>query len=131
MDSTFFDSLTYFQDREFVRPEIMNREFLALLDLARHKAGIPFVITSSYRTDSVSHENGFAVDIACASARARFKIVQALVTTGFNRIGVYDKHIHVDIDPSLDRAVIWLGKSRSRADEAHREEVEQWQGEQG
>ena len=41
----------------------------------------------------------------------------ALRAVGFDRIGIYDKHLHADIamkadDPKYDQNVTWLGKSK-------------------
>ena len=94
----------------------MSKEFLFVLDEAREIAGIPFVINSAYRSPehplsiknpSSSHIKGLAVDIKATDSKTRFKIVQALITVGFTRIGIADTFIHVDLDLDKTQNVIW------------------------
>jgi uncharacterized protein YcbK (DUF882 family) len=94
----------------------MNKDFLFVLDEAREFAGIPFVINSAYRSPehplsiknpSSSHIKGLAVDIKATDSNTRFKIVKALVTVGFTRIGIADTFIHVDLDLDKTQNVIW------------------------
>ena len=94
----------------------MNKDFLFVLDEAREFAGIPFVINSAYRSPehplsiknpSSSHIKGLAVDIKATDSNTRFKIVQALIEVGFNRIGIADTFIHVDLDLDKTQNVIW------------------------
>ena len=94
----------------------MSKEFLFVLDEAREIAGIPFIINSAYRSPehplsiknpSSSHIKGLAVDIKATDSKTRFKIVQALITVGFTRIGIADTFIHVDLDLDKTQNVIW------------------------
>ena len=94
----------------------MSKEFLFVLDEAREIAGIPFIINSAYRSPehplsiknpSSSHIKGLAVDIKATDSKTRFKIVQALMTVGFTRIGIADTFIHVDLDLDKTKNVIW------------------------
>lgn len=94
----------------------MSKEFLFVLDEAREIAGIPFIINSAYRSPehplsiknpSSSHIKGLAVDIKATDSKTRFKIVKALVTVGFTRIGIADTFIHVDLDLDKTQNVIW------------------------
>jgi len=94
----------------------MNKDFLFVLDEAREFAGIPFVINSAYRSPehplsiknpSSSHIKGLAVDIKATDSNTRFKIVKALMTVGFTRIGIADTFIHVDLDLDKTQNVIW------------------------
>lgn len=113
-----FKYLTYFDRSEFTEPEKMNPNLLLMLDAARHFAGIPFVINSSYRSknhnssvggvSNSSHLQGLGVDIACSNSSDRFIIVNALVRAGFTRIGIGQHHIHCDIDINKGRNVLWL-----------------------
>lgn len=100
--------------------EGLDTELVAKLDWARSRAGIPFVITSGKRTqeeneqvagvDASAHLKGFGVDLRCRNSQDRFKMIQALLLVGFNRIGIYEKdgHIHADIDKSLPQNVMWV-----------------------
>lgn len=95
----------------------MDAKFLAALDEARSLAGIPFTLTSAYRcanhnkavggVANSSHTTGHAVDILARSGREKWIIVNALVASGFNRIGIAGSFIHVDNDPSKTPRVIW------------------------
>ena len=119
-------NLRYFKIEEFDSPDEpgsgkkMDKEFLIKLDYARHNAGIPFVLSSAYRTRArntlcggrwgSSHLKGLAVDILFRGSRECFLIVKSLIDVGINRIGISKKggFIHCDVDNSKDQDVIWL-----------------------
>jgi uncharacterized protein YcbK (DUF882 family) len=96
----------------------VNKKSLSKLDLAREFAGIPFTITSSWRSKSYNmeiggannsaHLRGTAFDIACMSSHQRMVIVSALLEAGFTRIGIAKTFIHADDDIELPQEVIWL-----------------------
>lgn len=44
-------------------------------------------------------------------SRARYLIVRGALGAGFTRIGVYDRHVHLDCDPDLPPRVLWEGVS--------------------
>lgn len=104
----------YFSD---VEVQGLDQELCAKLDLARAHAGIPFVITSGFRTpadnervmgiDGSAHCKGLAVDLRCDNSPDRYKMVTALLGVGFNRIGIYQNHIHCDTDQDLPNPVMW------------------------
>lgn len=114
-----WSEIQHFGPAEFVQPDRMQPSLVSKLDLARDDAGVPIQITSSYRHgDDKAHGRGWAVDLsdnlvgdACAS-HWRFRVVRALLRQGFARIGVYDRHIHVDLDPDLPQQVLWWGTSK-------------------
>jgi zinc D-Ala-D-Ala carboxypeptidase len=102
----------YFKEIEYN----MDLDFLAKLDKAREYAEIPFVINSAYRSpehpESIknptsSHIKGLAVDIRTTDSRTRYKVLNALIHVGFNRIGIADTFIHVDDDKEKSCGVIW------------------------
>ena len=103
----------YFKEIEYN----MDLGFLAKLDEAREYAGIPFVINSAYRSPehnaeiggkpNSSHLRGLAVDIKAKDSRTRYKVLEALIHVGFNRIGIADTFIHVDDDKQKSSNVIW------------------------
>lgn len=118
----------YFKSSEFDSPdkpgsgEMMESEVLEALDVARDIAGFPFIITSGFRTiehnrklidqgysasPRSSHLLGWAVDIAVPNSRKRFLMLEALLDAGFNRIGLGDEFIHVDMDPHKSPNTLW------------------------
>jgi len=121
--------LKYFNFEEFDCPTLegsglpnsdggkMCIDFLQKLDEAREIAGIPFKITSGYRSPQhnldvggrvgSSHIKGLAVDISCTNSVDRQKILTALIKVGFTRIGVGKSFIHTDLDHDKPNA-LWL-----------------------
>lgn len=97
--------------------ELMDADFLTMLDNARDLANTPFRITSGVRSEAhnkavggvsdSSHLKGYACDIAASSSREKFLIVDSLIKSGFNRIGIAKNFIHVDNDPNKVANVIW------------------------
>lgn len=95
-----------------------NIEFLKALNSAREIANIPFVVNCMTRCEKhnkevggephSSHMRGLACDISCTDSISREKIIKALLTTGFNRIGIAKTFIHCDMDTSLPQNVIWV-----------------------
>lgn len=89
------------------------------LDLARQLADTPFIITSGARCltynrkigskDTSSHIDGLAVDIATPTSDVRYKILFALLSAGFKRIGYNGrkKFLHVDVDESKPQNIIF------------------------
>jgi len=122
--------LRYFKLHEFDSPDEpgsgaanMDPGFLRMLDNARHYSGIPYKITSGFRTqahhDSLTargyktsptsaHLQGYAADIYARSNHARMMVVYGLIKAGFNRIGVGRTFIHVDDHPGKRPDVMWL-----------------------
>jgi len=102
----------YFKEVEYK----MDVDFLVKLDKAREFAKVPFVINSAYRSpehaESIknptsSHIKGLAVDIKATDSRTRYKVLNALMHVGFNRIGIADTFIDVDDDKDKSQQVIW------------------------
>ena len=96
----------------------MDLNFVKLIDEAREKAGIPFKITSGYRTPkhntsingsrSWSHMNipCNACDIATPNSSIRYKIITSLLDVGINRIGIGKNFIHCDTDTNKSQNII-------------------------
>ena len=113
--------MKYFTLDEFDCPSLpnsgknMDSGFLAKLEQAREIAGIPFKITSGYRTKehneevggvpNSSHLIGVAADIAVSGGADRYIILSALIKAGFKRIGVAKTFIHCDTDDSKPNSV--------------------------
>src|SRR6266446_2591602 len=102
-------------------PELMSK-----LDTAREVAGIPFFISSGLRScaantaamgaEHSAHIRGLAVDLGLGHLPegadrdgARFKMIQALLSAGFIRMGLYQNHLHIDVGQAPDyvQAVAW------------------------
>lgn len=113
----------YFKPEEVVG---LETEVVAKLDQARHKAGIPFKITSARRSieqnasakgvpDS-AHLRGLAADLAVTDSNALFFMISALLEVGFKRLvigiriddngKVVYHNLHCDLDNSLPTPVI-------------------------
>lgn len=98
--------------------KVMDDAFMVKLNLARHTSNIPYIINSGKRclkhnksvggSPDSSHLRGLAADIKADDFRTRFKIMLGLLHTGFSRIGISKKFLHVDSDPAKDPNVIWL-----------------------
>jgi len=96
----------------------MDPAFLNMLDNARSRAGVWFVVNSGYRcpkhnaevygTKTSSHQIGVAADIKCTNSRDRFLMIEALIHVGFKRIKPAPRFIHVDFDLMKDQEVMWL-----------------------
>jgi len=94
----------------------MQDETLRKLELARDIAGIPFVITSGFRTvehnasiggvSGSAHTRGFAADIGFSNESQALRIVTALTRAGFERIGLSlgNRFVHADDDPDKSPA---------------------------
>ena len=103
----------HFSDDEVVG---LQPAFVTRLDRAREAAGTPFIITEGLaaggsHVKQSAHEAGWAVDLRCSSSHQRFLILRALFAGGFTRIGVYDRHVHIDQDPTKPADVTWVGIS--------------------
>lgn len=115
--------MIYFNYSEFDSPDVqgsgqlMDKNFLKMLDEAREKFDKPIHITSGFRTEAwneqvngvpgSSHIKGLAADLACDKSSDRFDLVNCLLDVGFNRIGIAKNFIHVDIDFDKTQGVIW------------------------
>lgn len=83
----------------------MNHDFLLKLDMCRDLAGLPFKITSSYRTPDKNrlvggapgsmHLKGRAVDIVCTAAVARAVVMKIALNLGLS-VGVMKNGLHLD-----------------------------------
>lgn len=105
----------YFSDKEIVG---LKPELVKMLDEARGIAGVPFKITSGFRTkeqndklkgsvEDSAHMTGEAVDISCPDSKVRFKMIKALLVAGFTRIGIGKDFLHIDIDKTKPQDCIW------------------------
>lgn len=96
----------------------MDQGTIDMFDKAREIAGVPFIPTSAYRPEEWelkkgrsgkgAHPKRKAIDLKATDSRTRFKIVQALISVGFKRIGIGKTFIHGDDSEELSQEVIWL-----------------------
>ncbi|WP_373002188.1 D-Ala-D-Ala carboxypeptidase family metallohydrolase [Sulfurimonas sp.] len=118
----FWNTIHKFKESEFACKcgcglNNISKDLVIQLDIARLSSGVPFKLNSACRcvnhnrkekgSISSSHLKGLAVDIALDSSSDRFKIIKSLIVHGFNRIGVYEDFIHVDVDNAKAKNVIW------------------------
>lgn len=105
-------NLRYFKPEEFLACvpscsiQSMDADFLQKLDAARHLAGIPFVLTSCFRSSAWDishgrsgrgyHTRGMAADIRCSNSRDRFAIVKACTEVGLSCGLSKDGFVHID-----------------------------------
>lgn len=96
----------------------LKDKLLIYLQVIRFMADVPIHITSGLRMgDSLSHGTGWAVDISDnrsgrkLDSQWRHKILKAAYAVGFERVGIYDKHLHIDLDLKRDQSVSWWAES--------------------
>ena len=115
----FPTGLRHFKPSEFKFPDKLDKDLVYLLDDIRSMARVPIFITSDYRpTETTSaHHLGQAVDISdnlaglAPSSRWRIRILRAALALNVSRIGIYDRHIHIDVSQTHDQDVVWYGVS--------------------
>jgi len=122
--------MKHFSYKDFDSPDmlgsgnLMDENFLQMLDEVRDKFGKPIVINSGYRSQEhnaavggkpktetskgSSHMYGLAADIKCDNSVDRFHLIFLLQETGFQRIGVAKTFIHVDLDLEKSQQVMWM-----------------------
>jgi len=121
-------SLRYFTKDEFDSPDMpnsgenMEEDFLLMMDDLRGECRFPLIISKGggFRTIQYNeqiggapnsfHPKGKASDIKCSDAVKKGVIVRNAIKLGFNGIGVYNGHVHVDNREGP--LVIWSGVSK-------------------
>jgi uncharacterized protein YcbK (DUF882 family) len=125
--TTRWDGIGHFKPEEFANEQSIRFGMVRMLDELREQTGVPIVITSSYR-DSVHNASvggvqnsshclapdgfysGVDFSIEGLGGGALFKLITTALALGFKRIGIYPKHLHLDIEDDLPQNVIWIGK---------------------
>ena len=121
----WWEMIRFFKEHEFYCScgcgrgfDDMDDTFIERLIIARGLADVPFVINSAIRCKehnavvggkkTSSHLLGLAVDIACPTSYFRYKILHALQTMKFNRFGIGNSFIHVDLDEDKPKEMMWV-----------------------
>jgi uncharacterized protein YcbK (DUF882 family) len=91
------------------------------LQRIRDSIRMPIRITSGYRCEAYNakaggekdsaHTTGEAVDVLMPSNEYRYLFLER-AWCWFSRIGIYDKHVHVDVSSTLPRPRCWIGVSK-------------------
>lgn len=118
MTYKYFDQSDFDKCNPKCTIEQMSERLLRKLDSARELVGIPFVLTSAFRSvehdkskgrsGNSAHTRGLAVDVRAATGKEKLQVVDAALKVGFKRIGIHKSFIHLDIDDSLPNPTIWL-----------------------
>jgi len=92
-------------------------DLVARLDALRDMLRRPVIINSGIRcqkanrkvggVSSSAHLTGEAADLACATSRERWLMVNAALKCGFRRLGMGKTFVHVDVSQDLNPDVIW------------------------
>jgi len=92
-------------------------EFIERLQKVRENFG-PLTINSGCRCErhnrkvggspDSSHLRGLAADIHCANSLSRFHLLRSLMHAGFQRIGIGQEFIHVDMDRAKPQSLLLL-----------------------
>ncbi len=116
------DLTKHFSKWEFECPcgcnyDQMQVEFVKRLQKVREKFG-PLTINSGCRCEQhnrsvggspeSSHLRGLAADIRCPNSFSRFHLIRSLMEEGFQRIGIGQEFLHVDMDQNKPQFLIWI-----------------------
>ena len=116
LTADFFDDEFWSPDKNFAK---MEPEFMLKLQKLRSTVGVPFTISSGYRTAEFNariggareslHLTGQAADIEHIGwdGATKLKFLGTAIAMGFS-IGIYRKHFHVDTRTGVK--VLWIGK---------------------
>lgn len=99
------------------KTENLDKKLLQMLKELETRSGLQIHVTSGFRTPeenravkgspNSAHLRGRAADLRAPDIVTATKIVCAAIICGFRRIGIYNSHIHVDIDRELPFPAVW------------------------
>ncbi len=116
------DLTTHFSRHEFTCRcgcgfDEIQPEFVERLQEARDRFG-PMIVHSGCRCADhnrqeggrprSAHLQGWAADLRCTDSFSRYRLVRALLDTGFERLGLGETFVHVDADPHKTARLIWM-----------------------
>lgn len=120
-DLSEFFSLSEFRCPCLECETIVNPKLIHGLEQIRKALNVPILITSGYRCEAYNrkiggvkdsaHLTGEGADIAITGSKIRYLMLERAVIW-FQRIGLYDKHIHLDVSQTLPRPRLWIGLSK-------------------
>ncbi len=103
---------------EHAAPDSISLELLHVLAALESELDAELEYNSGYRCEECNkaakgsansaHLRGLAVDISCSNSHFRFLIYDAARLLGVERLGPAKGFIHLDVDKSLPREVMWL-----------------------
>lgn len=121
----------YFKPSEFDSPDKpgsgvnMQHSFMCFLYSLREYVKEPLHISrgGGFRTEEYQrkqgstsgisdHTFGLGVDIKCDNSTLRFSIIRYCIEAGIDRLGIYDRHVHIGCAKVLPSNVLWVGKSK-------------------
>ena len=112
----------YFERSEFAckccGENLIVEAFVDILDEAREKAEIPFIILRGYKceennkvsggTETSAYLKGLAADIRAKDRDEKSRILHGVILAGIRRIFIYRNYITVDVDHSKKACIMIL-----------------------
>lgn len=127
---TYFQITENFNTKEFNSPDEefsgnrINIMLVVYCQSIRDELGKKLVVSSGVRTlehnasiggakDS-SHLDGLAVDLLYHNFQDLHTIVSTALKLGITRIGIYSRHVHLDVDKNKPQNTIWYGSYKNK-----------------
>jgi uncharacterized protein YcbK (DUF882 family) len=100
-------------------PDDAFQKLLAYLEAVRERYGHPMPVTSGYRCPrhnaavggvaTSPHLLGLAADVRVANGALRRRLVEAAIMSDTPGIGIYERHVHLDL-VEREHDVMWWGE---------------------
>lgn len=101
----------------FCSEKDLNPKLLDMIRMAQKMSGFQWTLTSAFRSQqwerdhgrkgTSSHCRGLAVDVSTIDSHTRFKVVTAALLSGFPRVGIGKRFVHLDIDETKAHPIIF------------------------